>query len=510
MPVISVPVVSVPVFSVVIPVYKDADALRLLLDQLADIDSVKLEIIVSGVSGDSSCEDVADQYRAIYLQGDQGRSRQMNRGAALAKGDYLWFLHADTQLPSNINESLNRIAEIRPSWGFFKVQLSGNRLPFKLVSKGINWRSSLFATATGDQGIFIKRDLWESQVIGYADIPLMEDIELCQRLNRVSRPYISVSTLTTSSRRWAQQGTLATVMQMWRFRLLYHWGVSPKKLAERYYPGFDVTGFPDDNILPSAAYYLEHKGAVPDHREKAPGHREKAPGHKETAPDQDVTIIQFAKTPEQGKVKTRLSSVFDAEDCLLIHKTMIERNLELLTDGPWNYQLWMTGTGDSKGYLEQLENRYKVPVFQQRGSDLGERMLNAAEATLSQGQYVVIIGSDCPYLDKDYLKRLVQQLKAGVDVVFGAASDGGYTAVGFGRSIPELFSDIPWGSHQVLDQSEEALKSAGYFSIRLPVLDDIDHPEDVIAWNQTKEGNALLSKIEFSPVTRLMIEAGSA
>jgi len=124
----------------------------------------------------------------------------------------------------------------RPVWGRFDVQLSPSSPTLRLVAWMMNHRSRLTGICTGDQALFVRRDRF-NQLGGYADIPLMEDIELSKRLKRLSPPACIHQPLTTSSRRWQRQGVLRTVALMWWLRLQYWSGVSPAKLVEKYYPG---------------------------------------------------------------------------------------------------------------------------------------------------------------------------------------------------------------------------------------------------------------------------------
>lgn len=97
----------------------------------------------------------------------------------------------------------------------------------------MNWRSSKTGIATGDQAIFMRRELF-TQVGGFPDQPLMEDIEISKRLKHHSKPACIHTPLITSSRRWEQRGIFRTILLMWRLRLLYWLGVDATKLAKRY------------------------------------------------------------------------------------------------------------------------------------------------------------------------------------------------------------------------------------------------------------------------------------
>ncbi|WP_339462162.1 TIGR04283 family arsenosugar biosynthesis glycosyltransferase [Pseudomonas sp. EA_105y_Pfl2_R69] len=225
-----------PLLSVIIPARNEAQALPLLLADLAALREAGAELLlVDGGSSDASLELAAGHVDQL-LSCAAGRSRQMNAGAAAAAGDYLWFVHADTRVsPEAIRHLLDVLIE-RPLWGRFDVRLSARGPMFRLIGGMISLRSRLSGIASGDQGIFVARATFEA-LGGYADIPLMEDLELCRRLKRLAWPCCLRPALTTSSRRWEQQGIWRTLLLMWRLRLAYYCGVSPEKLARQYQRG---------------------------------------------------------------------------------------------------------------------------------------------------------------------------------------------------------------------------------------------------------------------------------
>jgi len=115
------------------------------------------------------------------------------------------------------------------------LRLSGLQPMLRLVERGINWRSRVTYVATGDQCLFVSRQLfWD--VGGFPDLPLMEDVAITKSLRRYQAPLIEQCKVLTSSRRWESSGILRTVLLMWWLRLQYFFGVSPDKLVDRYYP----------------------------------------------------------------------------------------------------------------------------------------------------------------------------------------------------------------------------------------------------------------------------------
>ncbi len=191
-------------------------------------------IVVDGGSGDRTvalAESLADR----VILSPKGRAAQMNAGARQANGDILWFLHADSLPPVDAVARI-QAALARPDrcWGRFDVRLSGRHPLLRVVEALMNLRSRLTGIATGDQGIFVRRNLFE-RVGGYPLIALMEDIALSRLLKRQGRPVCLRQRLTTSSRRWEQNGILRTILLMWRLRLAYFFGADPNQLARIYY-----------------------------------------------------------------------------------------------------------------------------------------------------------------------------------------------------------------------------------------------------------------------------------
>lgn len=191
-------------------------------------------IVVDGGSGD----DTVDRARGLcdrLLVSGPGRGRQMAMGARHAVGDALIFLHGDTELPPDGDLLIAGALAGGATWGRFDVCLSGCGRGLRLVERAMNLRSRLTGIATGDQAVFVRRDVLEA-VGGVPEQPLMEDIELSRRLLRVGQPACLRDTVWTSSRRWEEGGVVRTILTMWALRAAYWLGVPARRLAVIYYP----------------------------------------------------------------------------------------------------------------------------------------------------------------------------------------------------------------------------------------------------------------------------------
>jgi len=225
--------VSGPSLSFVIPVRNEAGRIAELLALLASDFPAAQRLVVDGGSSDATVAAAMPGATQLLLSAP-GRALQMNLGGRVASGDYLLFLHADSR-PRFAAAALAQALADAPEWGFFPLRLDGQRAVFRLLERAITLRSRYSGIGTGDQMLFLRRDVFLA-CGGFAPIPLMEDVELCRRLRRSGRPLVPDDLqVETSSRRWEQRGVLRTVLQMWGLRLAYALGVAPQRLWRIYY-----------------------------------------------------------------------------------------------------------------------------------------------------------------------------------------------------------------------------------------------------------------------------------
>ncbi len=434
--------------SIVIPTLDEAGAIVATLAPLQPLRGDGHQVIVvDGGSADATLA-LAKPLADCAFVAARGRAPQMNAGAAAASGDVLLFLHADSLLPLSAVAALQR--EIRQSgrrWGRFDVTINGRPALLKVVAAMMNARSRLTGIATGDQGIFVERTLFAA-VGGFPDQLLMEDIELSRRLKRAGgAPVCLRERVVTSGRRWERDGPIRTILAMWRWRFAYWRGADPVELAAEYGTGRRAT---------------------------------------------DVVLQIFAKNPVPGHVKTRLATAIGTREAAALYTRLVEMTLATAaaaraTGVVDRIELWCAPDPDADAFAA-WRDRFGVALRAQSGDDLGARMRNALESAVGNEARAILIGTDCPVLDVDYLAQAAAALD-GHDAVFGPAEDGGYALVGLARRI-DAFSGIPWSAPTTMAATRAKLAAQRATWQELPLLWDIDEPADLIRW-QALSGDTL-------------------
>jgi len=201
-------------------------------------------------------------------------------------------------------------------------------------------------------------------------------------------------------------------------------------------------------------------------------------------------LLIFTKSPVLGEVKTRLQPEYTQEQSLELHKKLLLNTLALSEKlNALNIELCCTPNRNTLFFLD-CENNYPVMLSNQEGADLGERMAYAFSVALQTHDKVIIIGTDCPAIDEDYIEQAVQALDEA-DAVIGPAADGGYVLLGLRKFSPELFTRISWGSENVLTETLNVLKSLEWSCKELGIMHDIDRASDLLRYqdflNEIKE-----------------------
>jgi len=190
-------------------------------------------IVVDGGSADSSVA-IAGPFCDLVVAESRGRARQMNAGAKISRGDALAFVHADTLVPASFGADI-AAALSNPAvvGGRFDVKLDSSALPYRVIGAMISWRSRISRVGTGDQAIFVRREVF-ARLGGFPELDLCEDLEFSRRLKRAGRVACLRSRVITSARRWNRDGLARTVLRMWMIRAMYLAGVSPARLKRMY------------------------------------------------------------------------------------------------------------------------------------------------------------------------------------------------------------------------------------------------------------------------------------
>jgi rSAM/selenodomain-associated transferase 2/rSAM/selenodomain-associated transferase 1 len=419
----------VTALSIIVPVLNEGATIAAQLAALQPLRAAGAEIVlVDGGSGDGT----ADLARALVnrlIVAPRGRAVQMNAGARASRGEVLLFLHADTILPAAAVALVLHAIDGGAQWGRFDVRIDGRHPLLRVVERMMNCRSRLSGVATGDQAMFVRREVFE-RIGGFPEIPLMEDIALSTQLRKIARPACLREPVTTSGRRWEKHGVWRTILLMWRLRAAYFFGADPQQLAIRY--GYAPQG-------------------------KAP-----------------MAIAVFSKAPRAGETKTRLIPALGAAAAARLQRRLCLHTLDLACRAAHGKVTLWAAPDHRQRFFRAVQAQYGIELRSQTGSDLGERMANAFAAHAGP---LLLIGTDCPALTEAHLAAAAAALHDGHDAVFIPAEDGGYVLVGLRRPQPRLFEGIAWGSDKVMAQTRERLVALGLRWAEPLVLWDVDRPE---------------------------------
>jgi rSAM/selenodomain-associated transferase 2/rSAM/selenodomain-associated transferase 1 len=423
--------------SVVIPTLDEARRLPLLLDDLEALSDLVVEtLVVDGGSTDGT-DEIARDHGARVIAAPRGRGVQLLAGGTAARGDWIFFVHADCRLPPEAAEALRAFVSTASECEFahFAFELEGRGGFRRFIELGQRIREGLTGLAYGDQGLVVSRALYR-QAGGHPEWSVMEDVGVMGRLGRSGRRRLPAR-LPTSARRYEREGRLRGWLRNAALITGFRLGVPPGHLA-RWYPP-----------------------------EPGPARSGRA------------SLVVFAKAPVPGRVKTRLAKDVGSAEAVRIYRTIGRETVDALRHGPWNTRVYVDPpTSEGVDHVRKWLGSRGLSYRRQSEGDLGRRMAAAIHECLDDSPAVVVVGTDTPGLDASCIRSALEALEA-TDVVIGPAEDGGYYLIGMKRPNPSLFRGIPWSTSGVLPQTRAAIRRAG---LRLHLLEtrrDVDTLPDV-------------------------------
>ena len=228
--------------SIIIPVLNEARIIENTLKRLKTGSDVEI-IVVDGGSKDETIDLVKQWEKSgtenqpeikLIVSSNSGRANQMNQGAAIAKGDILLFLHADTKLPPDYSQLVREtLAPPQVIAGAFELAIDSPQKSLRFIETMVNWRSRFFSLPYGDQALFLKQKTFQ-EMGGFADLPIMEDFEFVKRLQRQGKIALAPAQVITSPRRWQKLGVFKTTLINQLIILGYYLGIPPIKLKNFY------------------------------------------------------------------------------------------------------------------------------------------------------------------------------------------------------------------------------------------------------------------------------------
>ena len=432
---------------VVMPVLNEGGAGTGLTDRLRALRRLRAHgaevFVVDGGSTDDTWA-IARGLADRVMSAPRGRAAQMNAGANAGGGrldDVLLFLHSDTRLPVDADSLILAAIQHGAVWGRFDVRIDSAHPTLRLVGMMMNLRSRLTGIATGDQALFVTRDAFD-RVGSFADLPLMEDIDLCTRLKKIGAPACLRQRVTTSARRWEQHGIWRTILLMWLLRLAYFLGTSANTMAQRY-------------------------------------------GYQPRPARASAGVAIMAKAPVPGSTKTRLVPALGEHGAARAQRGFTLNTLHLACEADLGTVTLHCAPGAQHRFFRALRLVYRVVCETQSDGDLGQRMQAASERHFARhpDQRLLLIGTDCAVLAPGHLEQAALAL-AQSDVVLIPAEDGGYVLIGMRRAVPQAFQNIAWSTSEVLRQTRVQLQAAALTWQELPTLWDVDEPAD---WQRLQE-----------------------
>ncbi len=206
------------------------------------------------------------------------------------------------------------------------------------------------------------------------------------------------------------------------------------------------------------------------------------------------TVICFCKHPEANMVKSRLSAELDPVSAAKIYQIILEYVLQNICGHEFKVALYCY-PDTRHPFLSYCRDKYNVSLYNQDGSDLGSRMLNAINIHLGPKQPVILIGSDCLEINANYINDAFLAFDKGHEIVLGPTLDGGYALIGANQIDESILTGITWSTGSVLQQTREKIKNLGWTFTCMPLIRDIDTLSDYQYFSAHKKFRHLFSGI---------------
>ena len=418
---------------VVVPTLNEAEHLPALLDDLGELAVPHRVVVADGGSTDATRE-LARRAGATVIVAHRGRAHQMNAGARVASSRWLLFLHADSRLTVEARQCLTRrlLGGATTNPAYFRFSLEGRGWFWRFIELGQSLRERVTGLAYGDQGLLVRSQDFDA-LGGFPPIPVMEDVALVRALRSRFQVDQLSARLPISTRRFVEEGRWRAWARNVRLIALFSLGVDPDRLARLYPP-------------------------------------------RRSAPPAGRIALAFAKAPTPGTVKTRLATGIGAEAAARLYSEIASGVVKRLSSP--SFDLWICyDPPQAATEIQAWFGEGVAPIPQEEG-DLGNRMQAALTAALIVARKACVVGTDVPGLEAGIVDEAFERLEEA-DVVIGPAGDGGYYLLAVKQVFPELFSEIPWSTSQVMEYTLAAAESSGLKVQTLITLDDVDRPEDL-------------------------------
>lgn len=218
--------------SIIIPIFNEEKVLTEKAQQFSNLKKQAEMIFVDGGSQDRSAEIVQDY--GMVVEGAKGRAVQMNRGAQVASGEILLFLHADNMIDPETLGVIGKLFEMKNIVGGCLTQrIDALRSIYRIIEEFGNIRARLTHVFYGDQGLFVRKDVF-IEMLGFNEVPIMEDVIFTRRLRKMGKTVVLPQKVYASPRRWCQKGIIQTVFLYTFINVLFSCGYPLDKLKNLY------------------------------------------------------------------------------------------------------------------------------------------------------------------------------------------------------------------------------------------------------------------------------------